>query len=76
LSDVAVISSVTARRFWPKASIFIQRSTLATASRARTGVPSWNFMPSRSVSFQVLPSFSMTWPSTICGCGEKLSSRP
>jgi hypothetical protein len=60
LSDAAVIASVTEARFLPNASIFIQRSMLATASRASTGAPSWKIMPSRNVSFQVLPSFSIT----------------
>ena len=75
-SDGADRSSVTARTFWPNGSLRLQRSMLATASRASTGVPSWKARPSRSVIVHVRPSSSVTWPSTICGCGCKASSRP
>ena len=34
-----------------------------------TGVPSWNSRPSRSFMVQRLPSSSITWPSTMNGCG-------
>ncbi len=59
--------SVAAISAWPKLSRLPQRSMLATQSRASTGVPSWNFSPSRSAIFQVLPSSSVTAPAAICG---------
>ena len=49
---------------------------LATQSRARTGVPSCQRRPSRRVSFQSLPSFSVVWPATICGEAVKLPFWP
>ena len=58
LSAGAASSSVAASRAWPKASIVPQRWMLATASRASTGVPSWNSSPSRNISVQSLPSAS------------------
>ena len=69
LSSGADSSSVAASSAWPNASRLPQRWMLATQSRASTGSPSWNFSPSRSVSFHSLPSFSMVWPATICGDG-------
>ncbi len=61
-------SSVAASSACPNASRLPQRWMLATQSRASTGVPSWNFSPSRSVSRQDLPSGSVVKPATICGC--------
>ena len=70
LSVGAEISSVRASITAPNASRCPQRRMLATASRARTGVPSWKRNPSRSVSSHCLPSSLTTWPATICGCGR------
>ena len=61
---------------WPNASRLPQRPTLATQSRASTGVPSWNLRLSRSVSRQVFPSASVVNPSTICGCALNAPSCP
>ena len=58
------------------ASRLSQRRSEATQSRASTGVPSWNTKPSRRRMVQRRPSLSMTWPSTICGCGLNDWSRP
>ena len=68
LSSGADSSSVKAISVWPNGSRLPQRLMEATQSRASTVSPSCNFSPSRSVSFHSLPSFSMVWPSTICGC--------
>ena len=76
LSSGALISSVTAATDRPKLSRRPQRVMEATTSRPRTGSPSWNFSPSRRVSFQVLPSFSTTCPSSICGDTWALLSVP
>ena len=67
LSSGADSSSVRASSAWPNASRAPQRLIEATQSLASTRSPLWNSRPSRRVSFQVLPSFSMTWPATICG---------
>ena len=71
LSSGADSSSVRAISAWPNASRAPQRLIEATQSRASTFSPLWNISPSRSVSFQVLPSFSTTWPATICGVALK-----
>jgi len=49
-----------------------QRFTEATASLARTGEPSWNFMPERRVKLHLRPSSLFVQVSTICGCGRHL----
>ena len=72
----SVISATRASNSWPKASRRPQRRMEATQSRPRTGVPSWNFSPSRRVKRQRRPPFSTTWPCTICGCGSNLSFMP
>jgi hypothetical protein len=76
LSDGALISSIAASSEAPNASRCAQRLMLARASRASTGVLSWNSRLSRSVRVHSLPSFSMVWPATICGCGLKSVSMP
>ena len=76
LSSFADNSSVAAISAPPNASRLPHRCTLATQSRARTGSPSWNFKPSRRVSVQVLPSFSVVNPSSICGLGRYCPSCP
>ena len=76
LSDGADTSSVAARSTPPNPSRCHQRWMLATQSRASTGVPSWNFSPSRSVMSHCLPSAPTVWPAAICGCGWKLLSWP
>jgi hypothetical protein len=68
-STRALIVSLTASRF-------SQRCNEARQSRASTFVPSWNSSPSRSRMVQRLSSLSMTWPSTICGCGLNAWSLP
>ena len=55
-SEIALSSSVAPCKPAPKVSRFIQRLIEATASRARTGSPSWNFRPSRSLSTHVFLS--------------------
>ena len=76
LSSGAESSSVTAISACPKLSRLPQRCRLATQSRASTGVPSWNFNPSRNVSRHTLPSLSVTAPCTICGCARNCASEP
>ena len=49
LSFTAVHDSVISPSFWPSTSRFAQRSIEAMQSAERTGWPSWNFSPSRSV---------------------------
>ena len=44
-----------------------QRLIDATQSSAVTGVPSWNFSPSRSVNEYFIASFDTVYLSTICG---------
>ena len=68
-SSGAESSSVAAISAPPNASRFAQRRMLATQSRAVTRSPSCQSNPGRSVSFHSLPSFSTTWPSSICGDG-------
>jgi hypothetical protein len=76
-SSSADSSSVAASSFCPMALRFIQRRRLATASRARTGSPSWKREPSRSVTVQSRPSSSSsTAPSAICGRGAEPASVP
>jgi hypothetical protein len=72
-SSIAEISSVRAISAWPNASRAPQRLMEATQSRASTFSPSWNINPSRSVSFQVSPSFSIVCPASICGVALKPS---
>jgi biotin-(acetyl-CoA carboxylase) ligase len=72
----ALISSTTVIIARPNVSRLPQRPRLATTSLASTGSPVWKRKPSRSVSTQVVPSSSMAWPSTICGCGTRFSSHP
>ena len=76
LSSGADSSSVRAINAWPKASRAPQRLIDAAQSLASTRSPLWNSSPSRSVSFQVLPSFSTTWPATICGVHLKPNCLP
>src|SRR5262252_3701490 len=49
LSLTAVHASVDSAIFWPSASRFDHRSMEAMQSADRTGDPSWNLRPSRSV---------------------------
>ena len=70
-SSGAESSLVTAISDWPNGSRAPNRLMLAAASRASTGVPSWNRNPSRSRSVHIVPSFSTVWPSTICGWAVK-----
>src|SRR5450432_939135 len=49
LSLTAFHDSVTSAIFWPSASRFAHLSTDAMQSAERTGWPSWNLRPSRSV---------------------------
>src|SRR6266699_1199896 len=49
LSSTAFHDSVDSAIFWPSASRFDHLSIDAMQSAERTGVPSWNFNPSRSV---------------------------
>ena len=49
LSLTAFHDSVASASFWPSASRFAQRSIDAMQSAERTGWPSWNLSPSRSV---------------------------
>ncbi len=49
LSSTAVQDSVASASFWPSASRLDQRSIEAMTSAERTGAPSWNLSPSRSV---------------------------
>ena len=72
----ATTSAVAAPSTRPNESRAIQRRMLATASRASTGVPSWNISPSRSVKRQVAPSSSTLCPAAICGCGRDCASSP
>ena len=60
----------------PMGSRADQRAMLATASLARTGSPSWNFSPGRSVKVQVSPSSETLSLSTIWRCGMSFSSTP
>ena len=76
LSSTTSTASVTVASFWPKGLRRIQRVMLGTTSCARTGSPSWNFSPSRSVMVMVRPPSSATWPAAICGCGLKSASMP
>jgi hypothetical protein len=76
LSSGADISSVRAASAWPSASRLLARATEATMSRASTGLPSWNFSPSRSLPSQVRPSAESVAPDSICGCGLPPLSRP
>ncbi|MNT29467.1 hypothetical protein D3C72_1652070 [compost metagenome] len=76
LSSSAVSDSVACIRERPIRSFLAQRWMLATASCARTGAPSWNFNPSRSVIFHSSPPFSLVWPAAICGLGRYCSSSP
>ena len=50
LSLTAFQESVTSASFCPSASRFAQRSIEAMQSAERTGWPSWNLSPSRSVN--------------------------
>ena len=72
-ADTSAVAAISAD---PNASRTAQRRTLATQSRASTGVPSWNRSPSRSVSRHSNPSASTTCPATICGRATKDSSCP
>jgi hypothetical protein len=72
----SVMSATRASNSCPKASRRPQRLMEAMQSRPRTGVPSWNFSPSRSVKRHSRPSFSTTWPCAICGTGSKRSFMP
>ena len=74
LSSLAASSSVAASKAWPNASALPQRWMLATASRASTGVRSWNSKPSRSRNVQVRPSADTSCPASICGCGTPAAS--
>ena len=76
LSSVARHSSTTEASTCPKESRAAQRFRLATQSAARTGVPSWNESPSRSVIVQVRPSPDTLWPAAICGRATKFASSP
>ena len=58
------------------ASRFDQRVTLATQSLARTGSPSWNLSPSRSLKVQVSPSAATSSLSTICRFACSVLSMP
>jgi len=69
-------SSTKVSSFWPIGLRFIQRFRLATQSAPRTGSPSWNFSPDRSVMVTVLPSSSVTAPSAICGVALKSDVMP
>ncbi len=51
-----------------------QRSIEAMQSAERTGAPSWNFSPSRSVNVYVSLSALTSVLSTICGCTWNFSS--
>ena len=75
-SSTTSSASTTVSSFWPKGLRFIQRVSEGTTSCARTGSPSWNLRPGRSVIVTTLPPSSVTWPSAICGCGAKLASSP
>lgn len=68
--------SVKPSRAWPKLSRAPQRLIEATQSTPRTGVPSWNFRPSRRRKDHVRLSSETVWPSTICGVGRFFASTP
>jgi hypothetical protein len=74
-SSLAISSSMRSLMKPPTGSRAIQRRIDARASRARTGVPSWNVWPWRSTMVQRLPSSSTVCPSSICGCGFSDMSR-
>ena len=75
-SSTATISSIVALIRWPIVSRTIHRARLATTSLPRTGSPSWNFNPGRSVNVHSLKSGVTVWPSAICGFGTMLLSMP
>ena len=56
-------------RALPTTSRSFQRRIEATASAARTGLPSWNFRPLRRRNIQALRLSETCQLSTICGCG-------
>ena len=58
----------------PVVTRFAQRWIDATTSCARTGEPSWNIRPGRSVKVQVRPSGEVTTLSAICNCGFSSAS--
>ncbi len=74
LSSSAFMATVMPAMVWPNGSFCDQRLSEATASAARTGVPSWNSSPSRSVIVQVRSSAETSARSAICGCGTRLLS--
>ena len=76
LSSTATISSERWITRFSSGSRCPPRWIEATQSRASTGVPSWNFNPSRSVSVYCLPSFSTFSPASICNCGCNFASSP
>src|SRR6185436_232671 len=67
LSLTGFHDSVTSASFWPSASRFDHRSIDAMQSAERTGWPSWNLSPSRSVNVYVSLSADSSYLSTICG---------
>jgi hypothetical protein len=75
-SSVATNSFSIALIIWPMASRAAQRLTLATASFASTGSPSWNFSPGRRRKVQTSPSGDTVSDSTIWRCGTSLLSTP
>ncbi len=48
-SSIARIASSASAQVWPNGSRLLQRSSEAMQSALRTGSPSWNFRPSRSL---------------------------
>ena len=68
LSSMAFHDSVDSAIFCPSASRFDHRSIDAMQSAERTGAPSWNLSPSRSVNVYVNRSLLISYFSTICGC--------
>jgi hypothetical protein len=76
LSSAAVMPSTERIMICAAESRAAQRWIEATQSCARTGVPSWNLRPSRSLMRQVRLSSLTVWPSAICGFGRNCASTP